>query len=118
LTLSGLACSGRRIMVMGDMLELGKWSRNLHKEMGQCACDAGVDILVTVGQEAAFAASEAQGRGVQAFVCQDHAVSLDVLKGLVKSGDVVLVKGSRGMRMERIVEGLGEVGSRQKAVCC
>ncbi|MBI4777859.1 UDP-N-acetylmuramoyl-tripeptide--D-alanyl-D-alanine ligase [Candidatus Desantisbacteria bacterium] len=106
LTLKGLACSGRRIMVMGDMLELGKWSKSLHEEMGQCACDTGVDILVTVGQDAAFAASEAKVRGVETFVCKDNEEALSILKGLVKPDDAVLIKGSRGMRMERIVEGL------------
>ncbi|PKM79477.1 MAG: UDP-N-acetylmuramoyl-tripeptide--D-alanyl-D-alanine ligase, partial [Firmicutes bacterium HGW-Firmicutes-13] len=75
LTLKGLACSGCRIVVMGDMLELGKWSRNLHEEMGQCACDTGVDILVTVGQKAAFVAAEAQDK-VKTFVCQDHVEAL------------------------------------------
>ncbi len=113
LTLSRLTCStcstcsGRKIVVMGDMLELGKWSRELHEEMGRYARDIGVDILVTVGQDAAFAVSEARVGGLESFACKDNNEALSVLKGLVKPGDVVLVKGSRGMRMEQIVEGLG-----------
>ncbi|MEK7274824.1 MAG: UDP-N-acetylmuramoyl-tripeptide--D-alanyl-D-alanine ligase [Candidatus Desantisbacteria bacterium] len=107
LTLSKLTCQSRRIVVMGDMLELGKWSRKLHEEMGRYAQDMGVDILVTVGHDSAFAASEARVRGVESFACKDNVEALTVLNGLVKHGDVVLIKGSRGMRMEQIVEGIG-----------
>ncbi|MFH1860855.1 MAG: UDP-N-acetylmuramoyl-tripeptide--D-alanyl-D-alanine ligase [bacterium] len=106
LTFGKIACSGRRIMVMGDMLELGKWSEELHRDVGMCIRDAGIDVLMTVGQDSAFAASEARVRGVETFVCKDNAEALAVLKGLVKPADIVLIKGSRGMRMEKIVEGL------------
>jgi UDP-N-acetylmuramoyl-tripeptide--D-alanyl-D-alanine ligase len=124
LTLSKITCSGRRIVVMGDMLELGKWSEGLHRDIGiyigdtrqttddrrqttdGLHQDADIDVLVTVGQDAAFAASEAKVRGVKTFVCKDNDEALSVLNGLVKSGDIILIKGSRGMRMETIVEKL------------
>ncbi|MEK7813771.1 MAG: hypothetical protein AAB296_08420, partial [Candidatus Desantisbacteria bacterium] len=77
------------------------------EEIGQYAQDTGVDILVTVGQDSALAASEARVRGVESFACKDNVEALTVLNGLVKHGDVVLIKGSRGMRMEQIVEGIG-----------
>lgn len=109
LTLKGITCSGRRIVVMGDMLELGKWSEELHQEIGRCVGDAGIDVLVTVGQDSVFAASEARVRGVETFACKDHSDALTVLKGLIKLGDMVLIKGSRGMRMEGIAEGLQAV---------
>ncbi|MFH1097463.1 MAG: UDP-N-acetylmuramoyl-tripeptide--D-alanyl-D-alanine ligase [Candidatus Desantisbacteria bacterium] len=107
-TLSGIACSGRRIVVMGDMLELGKWSEELHRDVGMYISDAGIDVLVTVGQNSAFAASEAKDRGVKTFACQDHAEAIHILKAMIKSGDVVLIKGSRGMRMEEAVQALQE----------
>lgn len=106
LTLSKIACSGRRIVVMGDMLELGKWSKELHQDVGVYIGDAGIDVLVTVGQDSVFTASVAKDKGVETFACQNHTEALAVLNDMIKPSDVVLIKGSRGMRMERIVEGL------------
>ncbi|MDI6781700.1 MAG: UDP-N-acetylmuramoyl-tripeptide--D-alanyl-D-alanine ligase [bacterium] len=108
LTLSRIACSGRRILVMGDMLELGKWSQELHRDAGIYIGNTGIDVLVTVGQDSALAASEARVRGPETFVCKDNDEALSVLKGVIELGDVIMVKGSRGMRMEQIVKGLIE----------
>jgi UDP-N-acetylmuramoyl-tripeptide--D-alanyl-D-alanine ligase len=101
--------TGRRIAVLGDMLELGPDERALHREVGAHAAASGVDVLVTVGELAremgpAFAASNgAAGRVVAA---PDAAAAAAEVRELVGPGDVVLVKASRGVRLEAVTEAL------------
>jgi UDP-N-acetylmuramoyl-tripeptide--D-alanyl-D-alanine ligase len=97
----------RVIAVLGDMLELGAIADEAHREIGRHAAAAGVDTLVGMGRharalvEAARAAGVAEARHTETF--EDTVAFL--VKELVP-GDLVLVKGSRGMRMERIVDAL------------
>ena len=97
----------RVIAVLGDMLELGAIADEAHREVGRHAAGAGVDALVGMGRharalvEAARAAGVAQAQHTETF--EDTVAFL--MKELVP-GDLVLVKGSRGMRMERIVDAL------------
>ncbi|NSW58056.1 MAG: UDP-N-acetylmuramoyl-tripeptide--D-alanyl-D-alanine ligase [Armatimonadetes bacterium] len=99
-------CSGRRVFVFGDMLELGVESEAAHREIGRLAARRGVDWLITVGPDAAFAAQEADLAGVQANTVETVEEALELLRGALEPGDTVLVKASRGMALERIVEGL------------
>jgi UDP-N-acetylmuramoyl-tripeptide--D-alanyl-D-alanine ligase len=99
--LVGLA--GRRWLVLGDLGELGPRSLDLHREVGERALAAGVERLATVGQLSA-AASEAFGTGAQHF--PDSASLVEVLRGELAEDDLVLVKGSRAARMERVVKAL------------
>src|SRR5262249_34458240 len=98
---------GRRIAVLGEMLELGAHAVPLHEEVGRAAA-ANVDLLFTVGGAAAEAmASAAVGAGmasgrVRHFPTSDAASRAVV--GEIRSGDVVLVKGSRGVKTDRVVE--------------
>ncbi|HEX2944614.1 MAG TPA: UDP-N-acetylmuramoyl-tripeptide--D-alanyl-D-alanine ligase [Clostridia bacterium] len=101
--------STRRIAVLGDMLELGEWSEQAHTQTGADAAAIRLDYLVTVGKNAAHIAEGATAAGFPA----DHTVSfssnsdaLEFLSGMLKPGDTVLVKGSRGMKMEEIVQEL------------
>ncbi len=87
---------GRRVAVLGDMLELGPEEARYHRELGAYAARAGVERLVTVGPLAALAA-EGHGR---ATVLPDAAAAARVLPELLEPGDVVLVKGSRGVGLE------------------
>jgi len=104
------AGAGRRIAVLGEMLELGPEAAALHARVGRAAARAGIAVLVTVGGDAA----RALGRGAQdAGLAADavrHAASSDeaaeIVAGLVRPGDLVLVKGSRGIRLERVVDRL------------
>ncbi len=103
----------RKIAVLGDMLELGKYTIKAHQEVGNIA-GSFVDLLVCVGARAKFIAdsafnqlapTEASGmptESIYKFETSDEA-KLKV-KELIKEGDLVLVKGSQGMRMEKIVE--------------
>ncbi|HEX8083108.1 MAG TPA: Mur ligase family protein [Solirubrobacteraceae bacterium] len=92
------AAPGRRVAVLGDMLELGPESARFHREVGAYARDRGVDLLVTVGPRAAAM------DGDQAVA--DAAEAAALLPELLEDGDTVLVKGSRGVGLEVVAEAL------------
>lgn len=99
---------GRRIAVLGDMLELGSYEELGHRKVGARAADI-VDHLLTVGLRARWIADEA----VAAGLAQERVEAVDTaqaaverLRSLIGPGDVVLVKGSRGMAMDQIVAAL------------
>ena len=106
--LASLSGRGRRIAVLGDMLELGEKSVQLHEELGAKA--AGVaEILIAVGQFSTAISRGAEAAGMksgQIFEAADAAVAIDSLLGQQHSGDKILVKGSRGMKLEKVVETL------------
>lgn len=107
LTLSQMSTNGRRIAVLGRMGELGTESDRGHRSVGQAASDLGLDCVVTVGDEASLIAEEAWRGGVAKVVkTKDQEEAVKALRDYARAGDVVLVKGSRSSRMERIVEGL------------
>lgn len=94
---------GRKILVLGDMGELGDTGEQLHFAIGQQAAQAGVDGVYTLGKLSA-AASRAFGAGGRAFTELDAL--LDALAGTLDAATQVLVKGSRSARMERVVDAL------------
>ncbi len=101
----------RVIAILGDMLELGDAAAVGHAEVGEYAVHAGVSGLVTVGPLAALAASNAVRAGLdprRCRACDDNASAARVATEMASPGDVILVKGSRGMRMEQIVSALGD----------
>ncbi|MCA9752724.1 MAG: UDP-N-acetylmuramoyl-tripeptide--D-alanyl-D-alanine ligase, partial [Gemmatimonadetes bacterium] len=109
--LVGAATSGRRVAVLGDMLELGTESEDFHAELGAKVAGLGLDLVVFVGPEsgAAFAARPAAGGGEWHHVeTAEHASEL--LGGLVAPGDLVLIKGSRGVGLDRVVRALAPAG--------
>ena len=95
----------RRVAVLGDMLELGKYTIDAHREAGNMA-GSFADLLICVGSRAKFiadsAANQMPSENIHKFETSDEA-RLKV-KELMKEGDLVLVKGSQGMRMEKVVE--------------
>jgi len=95
--------AGRRVAVLGDMLELGEQERAYHEQVGREARAAGVALLVTVGPRAA-AMAEAYGGPVRAV--DDAAAAASLLPTLVEPGDTVLVKGSRGVGLEVVAQAL------------
>jgi UDP-N-acetylmuramoyl-tripeptide--D-alanyl-D-alanine ligase len=99
---------GRRVAVLGDMLELGEYEERGHRMVGVRAAQV-VDELVTVGERARWIADEAQVANLnreQVKELDDSDAAIDYLKDRISEGDVVLVKGSRGMEMDRIVSAL------------
>jgi UDP-N-acetylmuramoyl-tripeptide--D-alanyl-D-alanine ligase len=98
---------GRRILVSGDMLELGPYEKQAHARLGAQVAQAGIELFVAVGPLSVGAAEAARGAGAKDV---RHAADSEAAAPLVadeaRSGDLVLVKGSRGMRMERVVQAL------------
>lgn len=106
-TLKEINPRGRKIAILGDMLELGKFTADEHYKVGVIAKDC-ADELYTVGARSRKAC-EATGDRANNFVCKNFDDSKELAKFIgqtIKDGDVILVKGSQGMRMERIVEAL------------
>lgn len=95
--------SGRRVAVLGDMLELGPDEIALHREIGAVAASSGVEVLVTVGPLAAAMLETFDGEGVAVRDAREAAAAA---RELVAPGDVVLVKASRGVGLEVVAEAL------------
>jgi UDP-N-acetylmuramoyl-tripeptide--D-alanyl-D-alanine ligase len=109
-TLSTLPTSGRRIAVLGAMGELGIEAERGHRSVGEVAASIGIDCVIAVGQPAAWIAEAATSGGVKRVEKVGTAEEATTLLGsLAQEGDIVLIKGSRSAKMERIVEGLQTV---------
>ncbi len=107
-TVAGLKGEGRGIAVLGDMLELGESSPAAHEEVGSLAARS-VERLYLLGDmaESVFRGAVAGGLPAESIVlAQSHAEILDDIAVIMRPGDCVLVKGSRGMRMETVAEGI------------
>jgi UDP-N-acetylmuramoyl-tripeptide--D-alanyl-D-alanine ligase len=109
--LKGLAVlpAGRRVAVLGDMLELGEKEAEYHRAAGKQVVESGWDVLVAVGPLGRHLAEGARAAGMDdhsilLFSTAEEAVSQ--ISPLVREGDLILVKGSRGIHMERIAERL------------
>ena len=106
-TLKEINTQGKRFFIIGDMLELGPLSEPAHHELGQEIAGSNVDYLVTVGPLASLAAESAkvnvqQQLQIEKFNTHDEAANYLLQK--VKKGDCLLVKGSRGSKMENVVQ--------------
>jgi UDP-N-acetylmuramoyl-tripeptide--D-alanyl-D-alanine ligase len=109
--LKGLAAfpAKRKIAVLGDMLELGPAEKDFHRQAGRQVSENGWDVLLAVGPLAAFTAEGALAAGlpkawVMTFSSSDEAAAR--ISALIEDGDLILVKGSRGINTERVVEKL------------
>jgi UDP-N-acetylmuramoyl-tripeptide--D-alanyl-D-alanine ligase len=107
--LAGVPGTGRRIAILGDMLELGESGPALHQEMGSVVSHANIHTLIALGHAAEHIAHGAHQAGMECHRIH-HTRSqqevLDLLNEIVQPRDVILLKGSRGMAMERLVEAL------------
>jgi UDP-N-acetylmuramoyl-tripeptide--D-alanyl-D-alanine ligase len=108
LTIKELKQGNRAIAILGDMLELGEGTEAAHRHVGAIAAQC-VDRLYVMGElsgntaEGALSAGLSQDAVIQ---CPDHKAIMDDLESVIAAGDYILVKGSRGMRMETIAEGI------------
>lgn len=99
----------RYIAVLADVLELGEASERLHREVGAYLAslkekEKKTDILIAIGTQAAYIAAEAKEKGMdETYHFSSNQAASDFLKKTLKEGDVVLVKGSRGMHTEEII---------------
>ena len=104
--LAASGAGGRKIAVLGDMLELGEFTDAEHRRVGACAARHKIDLVVTVGEYAAAIAVEARLGGAEAIHVDSNAQALQTLLELLRPGDTVLVKASRSARFEEISHGL------------
>jgi UDP-N-acetylmuramoyl-tripeptide--D-alanyl-D-alanine ligase len=113
-TLAARPAAGRRILVAGEMLELGEHGTALHIACGRAAAEAGLDLVVAVQGNAEHLATAACAGGVPAVFLRDADAAGQWLVENLRPGDVVLVKGSRGVHLERAIENLSRhVASRE-----
>lgn len=105
-TLGASTPPGRRVLVMGDMLELGPRSVGFHQRAGELAAQSKVALLVGVGPLARHAVEAARRAGIEAHATADAAHAAQTVPGLMRPGDLVVIKGSRGVKLELVVEAL------------
>jgi UDP-N-acetylmuramoyl-tripeptide--D-alanyl-D-alanine ligase len=105
-TLSQIKTSGKRIAVLGDMAELGERSRDAHHEMGQTIINSGIDCLYTVGKDIELTTLAAGKTMKEAHHFEGKESLIEYLKNLVAKKDVLLVKGSRSMKLEEVLDAL------------
>ena len=104
-TLVELDADGKRIAVLGEMRELGEESARGHREVGETAAELGVDQLIAIGDMAAVIAEAARNAGLQnTSIARSTSEAAELLGEIAASGDLVLVKGSRAARTERVIE--------------
>lgn len=102
--LQNIAKGGRQIAVLGDMLELGDAAVDAHRRIGRQAAEQGVAIVLTVGELAKHVAAAAGDHGVKlTYAFSGHTEAIEALQNLLKPGDSILLKGSRGMKMENML---------------
>lgn len=107
--LSDITKSSKKCAIVGDMLELGKYSKRLHIELGRNLAKAGVKKILAVGEFGSFVAEGAVKEGVSSrsvFTSSTAENAVEVAKKMVSKGDTVLLKGSRGVHVETIFEKL------------
>ena len=111
----------RKIAVLGDMLELGKHTITAHREIGEMAAGKKIDLLITVGVRAKFFAEGAVKAGFskkQILSFGDSPEAARELEKIIEQGDLILIKGSQGMRMEKITEALMAEPERAGELLC
>ena len=106
MALSDISRQKRAIAVLGDMGELGPVSEKAHQEVGKLAVDYGTDILITVGRKSRMTAQAAREKGLprgSVFTTDGVDKAAEILRAIIEPGDVVLIKGSRFLGLEKLV---------------
>ncbi len=110
-TLSAVKGRGKAIAILGDMLELGDFTKEAHRQLGKKVAELSIDFLFALGHEAPEVAEAAIQAGMdpqRVHVVESHEEAVSKVRSMAAEGDWILVKGSRGMTMEKVVEGLKE----------
>ena len=101
---------GRKVAVLGDMFELGEFSSLMHKDVGNYAGMSGIDVLIAIGKDSKYIYDGAKEKGMEEcfyYETQDEFLEKGISE--ISKGDTVLVKASRGMKLEKTVDRLQEV---------
>ena len=94
----------KKIAVLGDMLELGDYAETAHTQVGEMVGEYGIDYLLAYGKDAAFYVSAAKNSGCEnAFLFDDKDALTKKLLEITNDGDAVIFKGSRGMKLEDVI---------------
>jgi UDP-N-acetylmuramoyl-tripeptide--D-alanyl-D-alanine ligase len=96
--------AGRKVAVLGDMLELGDFAVEAHRKIGEKLAAQRIDLVITVGNLSKNIAQAAIKAGLHAEACDNHEAARQMLKTFLRPGDTVLLKGSRGMKMEQLLD--------------
>jgi UDP-N-acetylmuramyl pentapeptide synthase len=97
----------RRIAVLGDMFELGSIARKSHENIGKLAANLNIEELITVGKLSKYTAKSAASNGLRnVHIARSNNEAIKIIKNILKPDDTILIKGSRGMHLEDIVERL------------
>ena len=100
------ASANRKIAVLGDMLELGEFSYELHKKVGEEILENKIDILVTVGEMGKVISDTVIQKNKNVFHCNTNKQAVEVILKIIQQDDVIFVKASNGMKFKEIVEGI------------
>ncbi len=106
---------GRRVLVLGDMAELGPDSQDMHRDVGAYAAKAGIERVITCGKHSRFAA---EAFGVNATHYSDRDVLIEGIDEQLSPGDTILVKGSRSAGMDVVVQVVADNQARRGNVPC
>lgn len=100
---------GKKIAVLGDILELGKFGKEIHEKVGEEVYKSKIDILITVGELAKYIAETAEKLGMKQdriFVYDTKEDAIEKLKEIIETKDYILIKASNGMKFEEIVSAI------------
>ena len=94
----------RKIAILGDMFELGKYSKELHKKVGEEVIKNKIDILICSGTNSKYIIAKEKMKDENVYYLENKEEILEVLKEVIKPGDVVLLKASNGMKFYELAE--------------
>ncbi|MDF2520324.1 MAG: UDP-N-acetylmuramoyl-tripeptide--D-alanyl-D-alanine ligase [Clostridia bacterium] len=109
--LASMETQGRRVCIFGDMFELGEYSKEGHESVGAFAAEKEIDVIAAVGKMADYVikgAARIKKEDMKLISYSSNQEVIDNMENIVQSQDIILIKGSRGMNMENIVESLRE----------
>ena len=103
--------ANKKIAVLGDMLELGEYSENLHEKVGEEVKKNNIDILITVGEMSKYIANKAIECGFEKnnlYECVNNQEAIETIERVAKKGDAVLLKASNGLNFQEIFKNICE----------
>lgn len=114
--LAGFETAGKKIMVFANMLELGEKSEYYHRQIGKKVEQSNIDVFITVGYMAEFAGREIKKESLQVYSIDNVDSLFSVLNDVIAKNDVVLLKGSRGNKLEKVISQLRNYYSKEGVV--
>jgi UDP-N-acetylmuramoyl-tripeptide--D-alanyl-D-alanine ligase len=97
----------RKVGIVGDMRELGSSSGKFHAEIADKILDAGIEVIFLVGEMVQHTKDALNGRIDQVVLCKNFSELNEIIDNYIKDGDLILIKGSRGIRLDKVAEKLG-----------